>query len=154
MKRIIVYPLLIIATIFLTLCIHIGLVIYFTPPEYTPLSTFSSEKVLGYIQNYRKENNLSELKESKALCKVAGERVLDIRETFSHDLFYEKFNSYPTVMIENIIRGYPDEFATFNRWITSPSHNEAILSDSQYTCMRCITIGHYCVQIFSKSNPD
>lgn len=153
MKRIIVFILLAFVTLFITFCVHIT-VVSLLPYSYIPLSTFSSEKVLSYIQEYREKNNLPPLIESKALCKIAYERVYDIRETFSHELFYKKFKNYPIRIGENIIKGYQDEFSTFNRWRTSKPHNDLMLSNSTYTCIRCITVGHYCVQIFSTENPE
>ena len=113
--------------------------------------SIDSDKLLSLIQNWRKDQGLSEFVENAQLCRVAEDRVLDGFD--DHEGLHLKlkngdynFLGEKVLLSENITTGlFPQD--ALNNWLDSPPHKEALMDDYKYTCVRCE--GLYCVQIFS-----
>ena len=135
-----------------------------------PKEVISPELFSEYLETEINKIRGNGLKHSETLCRIANERIEDLRDTgFSHTEFNNKsikwLNEYNYAWIgENLVRdpnyieavgwNYDTEDAeiTALAWLNSPSHYENIMKpEYNETCVVCSDA--YCVQIFAESPP-
>jgi uncharacterized protein YkwD len=115
-----------------------------------PKQSLSREKLWEIIQKWRVSQNLSKYIEAKSLCKIAEQRVVDLKgksgDNFNHSLFLKRYSTLPYKVSENITGGFSEK-AILSSWLESSSHRKALKSDWKYSC---VAVGKdYAVQIFS-----
>ena len=112
-----------------------------SPPQsqtqVAPLSpSFTGQEVFDAVNEYRKENGVSELKLDEVLCNNIAQRYLDIKagekENIAHkgfDEWYKKYaEPYGYVVSEDYACGQSPE-DIINAWDGSPGHKLSILNE-------------------------
>lgn len=89
--------------------------------------------------------------ESDELCRLASQRVMEIKTNWSHSGFKavaEKGKSFGFLsMAENLSKEQLDEATILSMWLNSPNHKANLVSLAfNYSCVRCEE--HYCVHLF------
>lgn len=110
---------------------------YIILPTPTP-STFSSDKLLSLINEWRVAQELLPLIKSSALCDTATVRAVEIANDWSHNGFSAErlCRKLECEVGENLAESYIDEQEVLNAWINSPAHLEVLVSPSyKYGCV-------------------
>lgn len=100
-----------------------------------------STNLLEQINTYRSSLGLSKFSEDPYTCDFANLRASEISISFDHSGFDNRANAktlpYPqyTQVTENIAMN-SDSTAVVPNWITSPGHNENLLKNTQFACIR------------------
>lgn len=114
------------------------------------------------INNYRVQNNKSELSHYERLCDLAKVRVIEIQDNWSHDGFlqrsenpdelYNRFCNTPGFTClsigENLAKNYQTVSELIGGWAASPGHNENMLGDYNAQCVA--VDGLYATSLFAK----
>ena len=112
--------------------------------------TLDENLLFDLSQKYRIDNGLPIYEKSDFLCSIALSRLPEIREKFSHELFFYHSQNGDycrgCTLGENIAVGVLTEEETMQKWIASPSHKENLDKPFTHSCTK--TYLHYAVQIF------
>lgn len=123
--------------------------------------TLEEQKTIDYINEYRRQHGLSELKVSSKLQEVAKLKAKDIveNEYFAHNSerlgtpfeMLKENDVYYSIAGENLAGNTTPENA-FEAWINSPAHRENILEEEyEYTgiyVLKSPIYGNVYVQLF------
>lgn len=101
----------------------------------------SPSSLINQINSFRSSMGMSPVSENTETCAFASTRASEIVSNFSHDGFTSRVNSnslpYPAYssVAENIAMN-SDANQVVPGWINSPGHNENLLKDVPYGCVR------------------
>ena len=109
-------------------------------PVYSPTpapikNTSVNDYILGKVNEYRRSQGLSEVKENSETCSFAAKRAQEASVNFNHDGF--KNYPYPKYsrVTENLAMN--TNFAdVVNEWINSPAHADIMRQDTPYVCIQ------------------
>ena len=117
------------------------------PVQVAPPPKKINEQILfDFVQKYRYENYLTTYKKSDFLCKIAEQRLQQIKADFSHTVFLSAHFCDNCTLAENLAKDYFDENILLLAWLKSPSHATILKAPYTYSCLR--TDGNNTVQIF------
>lgn len=118
--------------------------------EITPVikREISKEKLWNEVNDWRREQGLSEYVENDSLCRYASIRLYQIQKENNHNYFLKEVRSYfPSGEIsENLANDFDNESEILESWLNSPSHRENLKKNYIYSCIA--TDGHYVVHLF------
>lgn len=124
----------------------------------------SSDEMLNYVNEHRKNNGKNPLKPLTELQDYANLRAIEISHSFSHTRptgksCFDGIKGYSYIG-ENIAAGNSSAKDTFIQWKNSPGHNENMLN-SNFTHMavghvkaKSSEYGDYWVQFFASKNDN
>lgn len=113
----------------------------------------NSDRLFDLINNWRKENNLSEYIVDNELCSFAKTRVKEIKENYGHEEFMKRFSNTSYEISENLSTGslinLQEEHILIG-WLKSSKHKEALEREYSKSCLVCDNDkdNFYCVQLF------
>lgn len=113
---------------------------------FIPLKQINEQKLFDLIQKYRYENYLPTYKKSDFLCKIADQRLQQIKTDFTHTIFFNSHFCDNCTISENLARRFYDEQVLLNAWLNSPSHSKILKVPYTYSCLK--TDGNNTIQIF------
>lgn len=121
---------------------------FISTPTPTLKKNFIDEKLMTQVVNdWRVQNGMAAFLEYPEVCSMADTRLQDMKTAFSHDKFYERYESLPYTVSENLSRDYTNEEELLEGWIDSPTHYENLIAPYTYSCIKCNKT--YCVQMFT-----
>lgn len=120
----------------------VGFLIYSSISSAIKFKNYNTDGLLILINNYRKENNLPEIKINQKLCEFANIRAKEISTDFSHRDFLSKGRPIYSLycpdcvqMGENLTRSFLDNQSLFNSWLNSKTHKENLDSPYNIGCL-------------------
>jgi len=113
---------------------------------FIPLKQINEQKLFDLIQKYRYENYLPTYNKSDFLCKIANQRLQQIKTDFSHAIFVNSHYCDNCVISENLAKSFYDEQVLFTSWLNSPTHAQILKEPYTHSCLK--TDENNTVQIF------
>lgn len=116
---------------------------YAPTPTNNPVSVTSATTgglFMEAINNYRRSQGLSDIRNDSYTCRFASTRASEITSSFSHDGFNNRVGGrtlpYPTyrAVVENLAQT-SDAGSAVNLWINSPGHAANLRADISYGCV-------------------
>jgi len=108
----------------------------------------NSERLMTLVNDWRVSQGYLKYESHPALCKIANNRLEQIKSEYSHNKFVQKYENYPSYVSENLVFAIDDDESALNAWLSSTTgHREAIEAPFKYSCIAAS--GVHAVQIFS-----
>ena len=107
--------------------------------------TYSTSSLLNLVNQYRKEHNLNFLTVNEGLCRLAVERLEEIKTDWSHKGFFARnlYSYCPSCFIfsENLARKFTKFSNIVPKWDVSPSHSRVLNGSYSVGCTAQTQIG-------------
>jgi hypothetical protein len=115
-------------------------------PVYTS-HPLNAETLTSLVNDWRVKSGFQPYIKQESLCRIASDRLPEVKVVFNHDAFVEKYyNKYASGIQENLVKSLNEDMALF-QWLHSEAHRATLERNYKYSCIA--TSDMIGVQIFS-----
>lgn len=121
-------------------------------PISSPSASLNADTIFSMVNSIRQQNGLTPFTKNDQLCSLATSRAPEVTNeiatgTMHHGMYARNL---PYWNNENIV-SFNSESAAVDFWMSDSVHRDAILGNTQYSCIACS--GNACAEEFSNFEP-